>query len=84
MPRSEIDSLLIGIHHHPFGTDRCTRGAYSFVRVGGTAARLRLQEPESDTLILAGEYTERMDPGTVAAAITSGQRAARTLLSAIG
>jgi monoamine oxidase len=84
IPRSELDALIVSIHHHPFGTDPRARGAYSFVRVGGTEARRGLQEPEAGTIVLAGEYTERADPGPVAAAGSSGQRAARALVSAMG
>ena len=84
IPRSVLDPLVIDYHLHSFGRDPYALGAYSFVRVGGSAAPIQLQEPEAETLLLAGEYTEKRDPGTVAAAIASGRRAARTLDGLLG
>jgi monoamine oxidase len=60
--------------------DPCSRGGYSYVRVGGEGARERLAEPIEDTLFFAGEATDVEEAGTVAGALRSGQRAAREVL----
>jgi monoamine oxidase len=60
--------------------DPCSRGGYSYVRVGGAGARESLAEPLEDTLFFAGEATDADEAGTVAGALRSGQRAARQLL----
>ena len=61
--------------HDPF-----SRGGYSYVLVGGTGAREELGAPLDDTVFFAGEATDSEEPGTVAAALRSGQRAAREAL----
>jgi monoamine oxidase len=60
--------------------DPCSRGGYSYVRVGGEGARERLAEPIEDTLFFAGEATDVEEAGTVAGALRSGERAAREVL----
>ena len=60
--------------------DPCSRGGYSYVRVGGRGARERLAEPIEDTLFFAGEATDIDEAGTVAGALRSGGRAAREVL----
>jgi monoamine oxidase len=60
--------------------DPCSRGGYSYVRVGGKGARERLAEPLEDTLYFAGEATDIEEAGTVAGALRSGERAAREVL----
>jgi len=60
--------------------DPCSRGGYSYVRVGGEGARERLAEPIEDTLFFAGEATDIDEAGTVAGALRSGERAAREVL----
>jgi monoamine oxidase len=61
--------------HDPF-----SRGGYSYVLVGGMGAREALGAPLDDTVFFAGEATDSEEPGTVAAALRSGQRAAREAL----
>lgn len=61
--------------HDPF-----SRGGYSYVLVGGMGAREELGAPLDDTVFFAGEATDSEEPGTVAAALRSGQRAAREAL----
>ena len=56
------------------GDDPLTRGAYSYVAIGGLDAASQLAEPVADT-VFAGEATERFG-GTVQAALASGNRAA--------
>jgi monoamine oxidase len=82
--RSELDACrraLLEAHHHDFGRDPLTRGAYSYVRPGGARAAARLSEPCENTLFFAGEALDLQYPGTVAGALGSGQHAARKLLA---
>jgi monoamine oxidase len=57
------------------------RLGYSYVRVGGESGRAELAEPVAGTLFFAGEATEAEEPGTVAGALKSGERAAREILN---
>jgi monoamine oxidase len=56
--------------HDPF-----SRGAYSYVTVGGHGARKELAAPLHDTLFFAGEATDS-EGGTVTGALHSGNRVA--------
>ena len=60
--------------------DPYSRGGYSYVLVGGMGAREQLATPLDDTVFFAGEATDNEEPGTVAGALRSGQRAAREAL----
>ena len=75
-----LRELLLGAHSHDWSADSCTRGAYSYVLVGGADAPARLSRPIEGTLYFAGEATEREEGGTVQAAIRSGRRAAKQAL----
>ena len=61
--------------------DPFARGGYSYVQVGGENARAQLAAPLEGTLYFAGEASEAEEPGTVAAALQSGQRAAREIMN---
>jgi monoamine oxidase len=61
---------------HDWLTDPFSRGAYSYVTVGGQSARCELAAPIHDTLFFAGEATDS-EGGTVTGALHSGTRAAR-------
>lgn len=69
---------------HDWQRDPFTRGAYSYVLVGGAGARERLGEPLADaSLVIAGEATATGgEGGTVAGALQSGERAAAAVLEA--
>ena len=61
--------------------DPFSRGAYSYVTVGGSGASKRLARPVQDTVFFAGEHADREERnGTVHGAIASGQHAAGRLL----
>ena len=60
--------------------DPFARLGYSYVLVGGESGRAELARPVADTLFFAGEATEAEEPGTVAGALASGERAAKQLL----
>ena len=65
---------------HDWHADPFARGAYSYVRVGGTGAREELAAPLEDTLYFAGEATDVEQSGTVGGALASGMRAAKEIL----
>jgi monoamine oxidase len=79
--RGEVEAELEAWHHHDWGADPFSRGAYSYVPAGALPAQAALGTPLEDTLFFAGEATatEGMN-GTVDGAIESGQRAAREIL----
>ena len=72
---------LRSVHFHDWQADPFSRGAYSYVTVGGSSARRRLASPLAHTLFFAGEATDwRGEAATVSGAIASGERAARATL----
>jgi monoamine oxidase len=64
--------------------DPFSRGAYSYVGVGGNHATQALAAPVANTLFFAGEATHYELSGTVAGAIASGNRAADEVLAVSG
>ncbi|HKW45502.1 MAG TPA: NAD(P)/FAD-dependent oxidoreductase [Candidatus Eremiobacteraceae bacterium] len=62
---------------HDWDSDPFARGAYSYIRVGGSGARKELAAPVDDTLFFAGEATSTDGQGgTVNGALETGERAA--------
>jgi monoamine oxidase len=81
VPTHELEAGLEGGHLHNWSTDPFTRGAYSYVRVGGVEAPRHLGAPLADTLFFAGEATSADGhTGTVHGAIASGNRAVGEIL----
>jgi monoamine oxidase len=81
--RIRVDEMLIEARVHNWQRDAFSRGAYSYITVGGLSARKELAAPVDDTLFFAGEATDdSADATTVAGAIASGERAAREVLAA--
>jgi monoamine oxidase len=77
MERERLESLLEASYVHDWQADPFSRGAYTYVTVGGIDAPGRLAQPVEDTLFFAGEATDTLGyTGTVHGAIISGQRAA--------
>jgi len=73
---------LLDIQMHSWLHDPLTRGAYSYVAVGGLDAPERLAQPLDGTFYFAGEATVGDGQiGTVHGALASGIRAARELES---
>jgi monoamine oxidase len=64
--------------------DAFSRGAYSYVRVGGTDTVKKLAEPVGGVLFLAGEAVHEGMSGTVAGALASGNDAAEQVLRSLG
>ena len=83
LPRAEAEALVQDWHFHNWQRDPFSRGAYSYVGVGGLAGQRALAEPVADTLFFAGEATEFSGHhATVHGAIATGLRAARQALAA--
>lgn len=80
--RANVEQRLEAAWFHDWQHDRWSRGAYSYVTVGGGGARKALSEPLDNTLFFAGEATDFSgEHGTVAGALASGTRAARQVLT---
>jgi monoamine oxidase len=80
VPRGRFEGLLEAWRTHDWRHDLYSRGAYSYVGVGGLSAQRALARPVEGTLFFAGEVTEPDEMGTVAGAIASGRRAASAIL----
>jgi monoamine oxidase len=76
--------LVTAAWTHNWEADPYTRGAYSYIVVGGDDAPAKLARPLRRTLFFAGEAS---DPdgrtGTVHGAIATGHRAAKQVLRAL-
>jgi monoamine oxidase len=80
--RQRLESLLEAVYVHDWQTDPFSRGAYSYVKVGGEDCPASLGKSVDNTLFFAGEATDVSgNTGTVHGAIASGKRAAKEILS---
>ncbi len=78
---ASLAQQLTGFHRHNWTADPWSRGAYSYVAVGGVESSRLLSEPVKRTLFFAGEHTDTTGHwGTVHAALRSGLRAATQVL----
>jgi monoamine oxidase len=83
MREADVSALLLDHHHHDWNGDPYSRGAYSYVCVGGAAAHRTLAAPVEGTLFFAGEATcGRGYNATMEGAVESGRRAADEVLTA--
>ena len=77
----ELGGLLEAWHVHDWPADQWSRGAYSYVRLGGEHASKDLAEAVEHRLFFAGEATDTEgQASTVAGALATGQRAAQEVL----
>jgi monoamine oxidase len=75
--RDEIENELEAHYHHDWNADPYSRGAYTYVGVGGMEAHIELARSVSDTLFFGGEATcGGGQNATMEGAILSGRRAA--------
>jgi monoamine oxidase len=78
----DVASQLVDARLHNWPCDPFSRGAYSYVAVGGRKARSGLAAALENTLFFAGEATDDSgEAGTVAGALASGERAAAQVLA---
>ena len=81
MDAQRIEDLIESASYHDWQTDLFSRGAYSYVKVGGDSAQAELAAPVKGTLFFAGEATDVSGyQGTVHGAMASGHRAAQEIL----
>lgn len=79
----EIRRQLASIHYHDWQKDPFSRGAYSYLMVGGLTAQKRMAAPVQDTLYFAGEaFNDEGQTGTVDAALRSARQTVRQILEA--
>ena len=77
----KLRALLEHFYTHDWINDPYTRGAYSYVTVGGTSARSKLARPIDGTLFFAGEAIDTTgQASTVGGALSSGRRAAEMVI----
>jgi monoamine oxidase len=84
VPERRVASNLEAWRMHDWQADPFSRGAYSYLGVGGVDAVRTFKRSVAGTLFFAGEATEPDQSGTVAGALASGRRAAREILAARG
>ena len=78
--KKDIAVVFKNAHFHDWRNEPFSRGAYSYVKVGGKNAPGILAKPVDQTLFFAGEATDTTgQTGTVHGAIASGKRAAREI-----
>ena len=76
-----VSSLFETAYWHNWEKDPFSRGAYSYVKVGGDSAQRDLGAPVENTLFFAGEATDVSGHnGTVHGALASAQRAVQEIL----
>lgn len=81
----EVVAHVVAAYTHDWLSDPFSRGAYSYVGVGGGEAAATLARPVQGTLYFAGEHADGEGRnGTVHGAIASGARAARQVLRHAG
>ena len=78
-----VQAGLLGFHTHDWDADEWSRGAYSWVPVGGLEASAAMCVPVAETIYFAGEHTDTTGHwGTVHAALGSGLRAGAQVVEA--
>jgi monoamine oxidase len=77
-----LKEKVMRAHFHDWVDDPFARGAYSYVKLGGSNARQNWAEPVQGTLFFAGEATcNDGSSGTGHGALRSGLRAAREVIA---
>jgi monoamine oxidase len=77
-----LEAQLDAWQVHNWSADPYSRGAYSYVCVGGLKAPQVLSEPVEDTLFFAGEATnDEGHTGTVHGALATGRRGAEAIIA---
>ncbi len=77
---TQLTAMLRACHAHDWSSDPLSRGAYSYVRVGGLPRAKQLSKVFEDRILFSGEATVAGSArGTVHGAMDSGVRAARQI-----
>src|SRR5207245_7409948 len=74
VPRSRLEDLIESWRAHDWRRDPFSRGAYSYVGVGGLHAQQALSRPFVDTLFFACALAAPAGMGTLSGAIASATR----------
>ncbi|HLD99742.1 MAG TPA: NAD(P)/FAD-dependent oxidoreductase [Bdellovibrionota bacterium] len=81
LAEDRLASMLTGISFHNWQQDPFSRGAYSYVKVGGVEALKDFSRPVNNQLFFAGEASGiSAETGTVDGAIASGEHAAKAVI----
>jgi monoamine oxidase len=81
LPLERCREELVSAHTHNWQNDPYSRGAYSYVALGGSDVQRDFAAPLDKTIFFAGEATNfEGHHGTVHGAITTGYRAAQEIL----
>jgi monoamine oxidase len=84
LEKAHVQSQLVAAYFHDWDSDPFSRGAYSYVKVGGEGCQQTLGAPVENTLFFAGEATDVTGHnGTVHGAIATGKRAAAEILASL-
>ncbi len=79
-----MQAEVVAVYLHNWSKDIYTRGAYSYLTVGGMEGVAALAQPFADTLYFAGEATNTDgNAGTVHGALATGERAAQQIIEAL-
>jgi monoamine oxidase len=78
--KKEIMKFLKGAYLHDWSKDPFSRGAYSYIGVGGIDIPQEMAKPIQNTIYFAGEAFSTGEPGTVEGALSSGLAAAERML----
>jgi monoamine oxidase len=82
--RRRFERHVRACHMHNWSADPFSRGAYSYVVVGGSNAATALARPVNGTLFFAGEaFDAEGRNGTVEGAIASGRHAAKQVMRSL-
>ncbi|HTW37949.1 MAG TPA: NAD(P)/FAD-dependent oxidoreductase [Steroidobacteraceae bacterium] len=79
----QLNEELSAAYFHDWHADPYSRGAYSYVTVGGRGAPEALAQPLENKLFFAGEAASPAGIGTVEAALQSGRRAALEIIESL-
>jgi monoamine oxidase len=80
VPRQLLEDQLVDFYTHDWRADPFSRGAYSYIPVGGTNGPAELAASIENTIYFAGEATNTAGHhGTVHGALSTGLRAAREI-----
>lgn len=82
--RADVEGQFEAAYTHDWQADPFSRGAYSYLPVGGVEAQKVLAQPVEGTLFFAGEATNTDGHNaTVHGAIATGRRAAREVIDSL-
>jgi monoamine oxidase len=78
---ADVRESIIAVHHHDFGRDAFSLGAYPYARPGGSERLPEEARSVDHALFFAGDTWDEHHFGTVAGALASGARAATRILA---